>query len=41
VANTANSPVPLNLLFVVVRRGKEIHSVLDGNRIATVFTKVE
>jgi hypothetical protein len=41
VVNTPNSPVPLNLAFVVVRHGKEVHSVLDSNAIATVFTKVE
>jgi hypothetical protein len=37
----SNSSVPLNLGFVVVRQGKEIHTVLDSNAIATVFTKVE
>ena len=41
VANTPNSPVPLNLFFVVVRQGKEIHSVLDANALATVSIKVE
>jgi len=41
VANTSNSPVPLNLAFVVVRQGKEIHSVLDANALATVSVKVE
>ena len=41
VVNTPNSPVPLNLAFVVVKQGKEIHSVLDANAIATVFIKVE
>jgi hypothetical protein len=41
VINTPNSRVLLNLGFVVVRQGKEIHTVLDSNAIATVFTKVE
>jgi hypothetical protein len=41
VVNTPNSPVPLNLAFAVVRQGKEVHTVLDSNAIATVFTKVE
>jgi hypothetical protein len=41
VVNTPNSPVPLDLAFVVVRQGKEIHSVLDSNAITTVFIKVE
>jgi hypothetical protein len=41
VSNTPNSPVPLNLAFVVVRQGKEIHSVLDANALATVSIKVE
>lgn len=41
VVNTPNSPVPLNLSFVVVKEGKEVHSVLDSNAVSTVFTKVE
>jgi hypothetical protein len=41
VVNTFNSPVPLNLAFVVVRQGKEIHTVLDSNAIASVFSQVE
>ena len=41
VVNTPNSPVPLNLAFVVVRQGKEIHSVLDTNAIATIFIRVD
>jgi hypothetical protein len=40
VVNTPNSPVPLNLALVVVRQGKEIHTVLDSNAIATVSIKV-
>jgi subtilisin family serine protease len=41
VVLTPNSPVPLNLAFVVVKRGTEIHSVENANAIATVFTKVD
>ena len=41
MVNTPNSPVPLHLAFVVVRQGKEIHTVLDANAISTVFNKVE
>jgi hypothetical protein len=41
VVNTPNSPAPLNFAFVVVREGKEIHTVLDSNAIASVFTKVD
>ena len=39
--NTPNSPVPLDLYFVVVKDGREIHAVLNSNAISTVFTKVE
>jgi hypothetical protein len=41
VVYTPNSPVPLNLAFVVVRHGNEVHTVLDANAITTVFTKVD
>ena len=41
VTNTPNSPAPLNLAFVVVRQGKEIHSVLDAHALATVSIRVE
>lgn len=41
VVITPNSPVPLNLAFVVVRQGREIHSVDKADAIATVFTKVD
>jgi len=34
-------PFPLNLSFVVVRHGTEIHEVLDANAISTVSIKVE
>jgi hypothetical protein len=39
--NTPNSPVPLNLGFVVVKQGSEVHAVLDTNAISTAFTKVD
>ena len=41
VVNTPNSPVPLNLAFVVVKRGTEIRTVLDSHAISTVFIKVK
>jgi hypothetical protein len=41
IVNTPNSPVPLNLAFVLVRDGKEVHSVLESNAVSTVFIKVE
>jgi hypothetical protein len=41
VVMTPNSPVPLHLSFIIVRDGKELHSVLDSDAIATEFTKVE
>jgi hypothetical protein len=41
IVNTPNSPVPLNLGFVVVKDGREVRSVLDTNAITTVFSKVD
>jgi hypothetical protein len=41
VVNTPNSPVPLNLALVVVKQGRQVHTVLDAHAISTVFTKVE
>jgi hypothetical protein len=41
VVDTSNSLAPLNLALVVVKRGKEVRSLLDRNAIATVFSKVE
>jgi hypothetical protein len=41
VVDTPNSPVPLHLALVVVRGGKEIHTVLDSDAISSVFTKIE
>jgi hypothetical protein len=40
VLNTPNSPVPLNIFFVVVRQGREIRTVLDTSAIAGTFVKV-
>ncbi|WP_433965796.1 hypothetical protein [Tunturiibacter gelidiferens] len=39
--NTPNSPVPLNLFFVVVKHGTEIHMILNSDAVSTVFNKVE
>jgi len=41
IVNTPNSPAPLNLAFVVVRHGTEVHAVLDAHALSTVFIKVE
>jgi hypothetical protein len=41
LVDTPNSPVPLHLALVVVRRGKEIHTVLDSDAISSVFVKIE
>jgi hypothetical protein len=41
VVNSPNSPVPLRLAFVIVREGREVHTVLDASAIAAVFTKVD
>jgi hypothetical protein len=41
VVNTPNSPVPLSLAFVVVKQGREVHSVLDTDAVTSVFTKVK
>lgn len=41
VLNTPNSPFPLNLFFVVVRQGREFHTVLSTSAIATSWIKVE
>jgi hypothetical protein len=40
VLNTPNSPIPLNLFVVVVREGREFHTVLNASAIASTFTKV-
>lgn len=41
IVSTPNSPVPLNLGFVVGKQGSEVRSVLDSNAIVSVFTKVD
>jgi hypothetical protein len=41
VVNTPNSPVPLNLAFVIVKQGREIRTILDAHAIASVFIRVE
>ena len=41
VKETPNSPVPLVLAFVVVRRGTEIHIVNDAHALRSVFIKVD
>jgi hypothetical protein len=41
VVSTPNSQFPLHLAFVIVKEGREIHTVLDANAIATVFIKVD
>ncbi|MGI8961507.1 MAG: hypothetical protein ACR2IV_17455 [Bryobacteraceae bacterium] len=41
VLNTPNSPVPLNLFFVVVRHGTEFRSLLDGGgALSSTWIKV-
>ncbi len=40
MVNTPNSPVPLNLSFVVTDKGHEIREVLDSNALVTVCGKV-
>jgi hypothetical protein len=41
VINSPSSPTgPLNLHFVVVREGKEIHEVVDGNAVTAIGIKV-
>jgi hypothetical protein len=41
VVHTPNSPVPLNLSFVVAKHGAEFRTVLDSNAIITIFTKLD
>ena len=41
VADTPNSPVPLNLYFVIVKQGTEFRTVLENNALAAVFTRVQ
>jgi len=41
VVNTPNSPVPLNIAFVVVKQGRELRSVGDGHAINSVFIRTD
>jgi hypothetical protein len=41
VVTTPNAPVPLNLFFSVVQRGKQFYSVVNGNAITGVWTKID
>lgn len=41
VVNTPNSAVPLNLNFAVVKQGKEIRTVLDGNSVGGVYIRID
>ena len=41
VVTTPNSPVPLHLSFIIVKDGRELHSVLDSDAITTEFIKVD
>jgi hypothetical protein len=41
VINSPSNPTPVSLHFVVVRRGKEIHQVVDANAVTAVGIKVE
>jgi hypothetical protein len=40
VLNTPNAPAALNLFFVLVRQGREFHTVLDASAISSTWTKV-
>ena len=42
VINVPGNPLsPINLHFVVVKQGKEIHQVVDANAVTAVGNKVE
>jgi hypothetical protein len=41
VVVTPNSPVPLPIFFSVVQQGKQLYSVVNGNAITTVWTKIK
>jgi hypothetical protein len=41
VVNTPNSPVPLNQHIVVVKWGKEVHTLLDSNAVASTLIKIQ
>ena len=38
---SSSNPFPLNVHFVVVSHGTEIHQVVDGNAVSTVGRKVD
>jgi len=40
MVDTPNSPVPLQLFFSVVQQGKQLYSVVNGNAITTVWTRL-
>ena len=40
IVNTPNSPVPLNLFFVIVDDGKEFRQVLNSDALVTVCKRV-
>jgi hypothetical protein len=40
VVVTPNSPVPLNLFFSLVQQGKQLYSVVNGNAITGVWTRL-
>ena len=37
---TPNSPVPVNLFFSLVQQGKQLYSVVNGNAISGVWTRI-
>jgi hypothetical protein len=41
VVNTPNSPVPLNLYFVIVDEGKEFRQVLNSDAVVSVCKRVK
>jgi hypothetical protein len=41
VINSSSNPLPLNVHFVVVKHGTEIHQVVDGNAVSAVGYKVD
>ena len=41
VIYSSSNPLPLNVHFVVVSHGTEIHQVVDGNAVSTVGRKVD
>lgn len=41
VVDTPNSPVPLNLYFVIVKEGNEFRTVLATDAVSALFTRVQ